>query len=281
MFDEFGWYAACGLVAGFCSGLFGIGGGVVVVPVLAWLLPGRGVAAESIMIVAVATSLASIIVTSLSSIWAHQRKRAIHWPTVGRLAPGIVFGSVIGSCVAARLPAMTLKWVFGAFLLYVGARLIAGAARPPDAARHWGRGAMGIAGVGIGVASGILGIGGGTLSTPLLVRLGFNIRAAVAASAACGFPIAVAGSLADVWLGWNAPLLPTASLGYVYLPAVLGITLTSVPTAPLGAELAHRLPTAGLKRLFGGTILLIGLKLIWEGSARDGWSAVMAAIGGN
>jgi uncharacterized membrane protein YfcA len=266
MGEELALYLAFGSLAGLLSGLFGIGGGVVIVPFLAWYFETRGFPADSLMIMAVATSLATIIVTTLSAVHAHHRLKAVRWEAVRRLAPGILAGSVLGSVIADHLPAREFKLIFALFLVYVALRML----RPVQAGGRWltpGAGLFTLAGLGIGAVSAILGIGGGTLSVPFLIKSRFPMHNAVAVSVASGFPIAVAGTLTYLVLGWRNPALPAGSLGYVYLPAFAGIILTSVPFAPLGARLAHRLPTARLRRLFAWVVLMVGGKLLWQAAA--------------
>jgi uncharacterized membrane protein YfcA len=275
MAEELALYLAFGSLAGVLSGLFGIGGGVVIVPFLAWFFSAQGFPPGSIMIMAVATSLATIIVTSVSAVHAHHRRGAVHWRTVFQLAPGILAGSVLGSVIADALPALWFKLIFAVFLLYVAGRLLL-APKSDGAHAHaptaW---LFSVAGAGIGAVSSILGIGGGTLSVPFLVKCRFPIRNAVAISSACGFPIAVAGTATYVFLGWHkASSLPAWSLGYVYLPAFAGIILTSIPFAPLGAHLAHRLPTVRLRRIFALVVMAVGCKLLWQ--AAQPWIATLS-----
>jgi len=257
-------YLAFGALAGILSGLFGIGGGVVIVPFLVWQLGLQGFAPELLMVVAVATSLATIVVTSLSAVYAHHRRGAVDWAAVGKLSPGILLGSVFGSVVAHHLPVQWFKLVFALFLLFVATRMLLKA--KGDADGHWRRTAwlFGSAGLVIGAVSAILGIGGGTLSVPFLARCRVAMREAVAISAACGFPIALAGTATYWVLGQNHPGLPPESLGYVYLPAFAGIIPTSVLFAPLGAKLAHSLPTARLRRFFAMVLFAIGGKMLWQ-----------------
>jgi uncharacterized membrane protein YfcA len=264
MGEELGLYLAFGSLAGVLSGLFGIGGGVVIVPFLVWFFSIRGFPPDAVMIMAVATSLATIVVTSVSAVYAHHRLGAVRWDTVFRLAPGILTGSVIGSIIAGQLPAHWFKLIFALFLLYVAARLLIDARTKDGKGPELRRWLYSAAGLGIGAVSSILGIGGGTLSVPFLVKCRFPIRNAVAISSACGFPIAVAGSLTYIALGWERPTLPAWSLGYVYLPAFAGIVTTSIPFAPIGAKLAHRLPTRKLRRMFGIVVFVVGGKLLWQ-----------------
>ncbi|MGX2042141.1 sulfite exporter TauE/SafE family protein [Methylocaldum sp. MU1018] len=264
MWEELGLYLAFGSLAGVLSGLFGIGGGVVIVPFLIWFFSERGFPSDAVMIMAVATSLATIVVTSVSAVYAHHRLGAVRWDAVFRLAPGILAGSVIGSIIADRLPAHGFKLIFALFLLYVAGRILIDAKPESGAGRAVNGWLYPSAGLGIGAVSSILGIGGGTLSVPFLVKYRFPIRNAVAVSSACGFPIAVAGSLTDIVLGWEKPALPAWSLGYVYLPAFAGIVATSIPFAPVGAKLAHRLPTRRLRRMFAAVVFAVGVKLFWQ-----------------
>lgn len=256
-------YLGFGCLAGLLSGLFGIGGGIVIVPFLMWQLAREGFPGDLIPITAIATSLATIVVTSFSSVYAHHRRGAVSWPLAMRIAPGILAGTLLGSVLADHLPVIVLKLSFALFLLAVAMRMLlteAGAA-----ARPWRLGVLRLTGAGaaIGMLSAIVGIGGGTLSVPLFTRLGFNMREAVATSSACGFPIAAAGSASYILLGWQQPALPAGSLGYVYLPALAGIVVSSVLLAPLGARLAHQLPTGRLKKLFALAILVIGGRMLW------------------
>jgi uncharacterized membrane protein YfcA len=262
--ESFLLYLAFGCLAGLSSGLFGIGGGVIIVPFLVWLFTEQGFPSDAVMIMAVATSLATIVFTSMSAVCAHHRMHAVDWSAVRRLSPGILIGSIVGSIVANQLPVVLFKLIFAMFLVFVALRmLLAGSAGSQQTLRP-GTGLLSLAGLLIGSVSAILGIGGGTLSVPLLIRCRFPIRNAVAISSACGFPIAVAGSASYVVLGWNHSALPTGSLGYIYLPALVGIVASSFVFAPLGAKLAHWLPAGKLKRIFALVLLGIGVKLLWQ-----------------
>jgi uncharacterized membrane protein YfcA len=264
MLEELALYLGFGCVAGVLSGLLGIGGGVVIVPFLVWYFSVLGFPSDAVMIMAVATSLATIVVTSLSAAHAHHGHGAVDWGAVGRLAPGILAGSALGSVIADHLPARWFKGVFAVFLLTIALSMLMRPAREaiagatPDTRRFGWVGAL------IGALSSILGIGGGALSVPFLVRRGYLLRRAVAISSACGFPIAAAGTAAYVALGWSRTGLPSWSLGYVYLPALAGIMMTSVPFAPLGAHLAHRWPVRRLRMALAVIIALGGAKLLWQ-----------------
>lgn len=264
MIEEWALYLAFGSVAGILSGLFGIGGGVVIVPFLVWFFAARGFPPDSIMVMAVATSLATIIVTSVSAVHAHHRRGAVHWKTVFRMAPGILAGSVLGSIIAHHLPVQGFKLIFALFLLYVAVRMLSESKAEAERGREPGTGLFILAGLAIGAVSAILGIGGGTLSVPFLVKCRYSIRHAVAISSACGFPIAVAGTVTYIALGWQNASLPVGNFGYVYLPAFFGIILTSIPFAPLGAYLAHHWPTRRLRMIFALLVGIVGAKLLWQ-----------------
>lgn len=265
MIAELGLYLAFGCVSGILSGLLGIGGGIVIVPFLAWHFSRVGFPDALVMIMAVATSLATIIVTSLSAAGAHHRRGSVDWAAVQALTPGILIGSVAGSFIADQLPIRAFKLFFAGFLLLVAGSMT----RPSGQAtirtdQTPGHDGFGWASVLIGALSAALGIGGGSLSVPFLLRRGFPTLAAVGISSACGIPIALAGTATYVTLGWRLADQPPWSLGYVYLPALAGILLTSVAFAPVGAHLAHRWPTRRLRLALAGMVGLAGAKLLWQ-----------------
>lgn len=251
-----------GTVSGVLAGLFGIGGGLVIVPVLAVVFKHWAFPENLQLLMAVATSLATIVLTSASSVIAHHRLGAVVWGGVGRLAPGIMLGAGLGAVVAEGIPAYLLRYILAAFLFYVGCQMVLqktaerGGEQKPW--RDYGVSLL------IGMLSAIVGIGGGTLTVPYLLRGGMVMQKAVAVSSACGLPIAVAGTVSYALLGWSIEGLPDWSLGYVYLPAFLGIGLGSVVTAPLGAKLAHRLPAKQLKRYFSLLLFAMAVKLLWH-----------------
>lgn len=254
-------YLALGAFAGLMAGLLGVGGGLIIVPVLAWIFQHQAVAAANLMHLAIGTSLATIVVTSLSSVRAHHRRGAVLWPVVWRLTPGIILGAWLGAAVAHALPSAILSKIFAGFVLLVAAQMAFGAKPAPQRSLP---GLTGMAAVGglIGVVSAIVGIGGGSLTVPFLTWCNVAMRQAVATSAACGLPIALAGSIGFVVTGLSAAPLPPWSVGYVSLPALVGVAAASMLTAPLGAKLAHTLPTTVLKKVFAGFLTLIGLKML-------------------
>lgn len=256
-----GLYLLLGTVAGLAAGLLGIGGGLIIVPALASLFLLQGQSPDIVMHLALGTSLATIVITSISSIRAHHRHRAIHWNIVRQLTPGILLGAWLGGWLAGQMTTQWLKPVFGLFELSVAIHMLL--ARPTT--QHSalpGKLAMGSAGGIIGSLSAIVGIGGGTMTVPFLCWNSIQLRNAIATSAACGLPIAIAGALAYMVSGWQHPALPEYSLGYVHLPAFIGIIITSSLFAPLGARLTHSLPVPLLKKVFAVFLLVVGVKLL-------------------
>lgn len=254
-------YLAVGAFAGLLAGLFGIGGGMVIVPVLVITFEGLGFSNDVLTHMAVATSLASIVFTSISSVRTHHQKGAVDWPLVKLLSVGILFGAVIGVLTADALSGAGLQIVIGISALMMAAQMGLGLKPKPTRSLPKAPGLAGT-GAGIGWASALFGIGGGSLTVPFLTWCNHPMQRSVATAAACGFPIALVGALSNVVVGWGNPDLPQASLGYVYWPALLGIVITSVPFARLGAKLAHRLSADKLKRLFAIMLVFVAIKFL-------------------
>lgn len=254
-------YIALGVVGGILAGLMGIGGGIVIVPALYFLFAWQGFPDAHLMQLAVATSLATIIFTSIASARAHHRRGAVDWPTVFNLAPGIVTGAVAGGLLARFISSDWLRVIFGLFEIAVALQIGFGA-KPPAGRILPGRFGMVLAGGGIGSLSALLGIGGGTLTVPYLLWCNVTIHRAVATSAACGLPIAATGAVTMAVTGWNQADLPDFSLGYVYWPAAVAIVVASFLAAPLGVRLAHALPVAALKRVFAILLAIVGLRMV-------------------
>ena len=254
-------YALLGVFAGTLAGLLGVGGGLIIVPILAVLFALQGFASEYLMQMAVGTSLATIIFTSLSSMRAHHQHGAVDWPIMLQLSLGVLLGGWLGGVLALWIGGLALAGLFGLFELAVAAQM--GFGRPPAAHRKppgWMRNA--VAGVVIGAVSALLGIGGGTLTVPWLVWHNVDVRDAVGTSAACGLPIALIGTLGFIVVGLGRADLPAGSTGFVYWPAVIAISIASVLSAPLGARLAHRLDQARLKKVFAAFLAVLGLLML-------------------
>lgn len=263
---EIVYYLILGAGTGVLAGLLGVGGGIVIVPVLVLLfgqLPWGEAHAASIAHLALGTSLASIVFTSISSVRAHHRRGAVDWALVRGFAPSLVIGTLAGSWVAGQMSTPWLKGVFVAFAYYVGLQMLLNL-RPTAQRELPGRAGLHAAGGAIGVFSSLVGIGGGSVSVPFMSWCSVPLHRAIATSAALGFPIALAGSIGYVLNGLHSPHgLPSHSLGYVYLPALAGVAAGSVLTAPLGARLAHALPVAQLKKAFAVLLLVLGTRMLW------------------
>ena len=251
---------ATGLLAGFLAGFLGIGGGFVVVPALTYLFLQDPETAPWAIHMAVGTSLATMLATSLSSIAAHHRKRAINWPLVRSLTGGLLAGAVLGAVIADFMEPELLVRVVGVFAVLAGLQLIL--ARKPVGERPLpGQPGASAVGLVIGTVSSLIGIGGGALTGPWQLWHGIRAQNAVATSAACGYPIAIAGSISFLALGLGGDM-PDGALGYIHLPALAGIAVASVLAAPAGAATVHRLPPATVRRVFGGFLVLVGLRML-------------------
>jgi uncharacterized membrane protein YfcA len=256
-------YLAVGLIAGLLAGLLGVGGGLVIVPMLVFCFVKQDIQPDVIMHLALGTSLASIIFTSISSFMSHHRRGAVDWTIVKRIVPGILIGTFLGTFVASKLSTGFLKGFFCVFLYSVATQMILN--KKPKASRELpGNTGMFAVGSTIGVASALVGIGGGSLSVPFMIWCNVATHQAIGTSAAIGFPIAIAGALGYVINNLNATGLPPYSVGYVYLPALLFIVCFSVLTAPLGARLAHALPVDKLKRIFALFLYAVATKMAWS-----------------
>ena len=253
-------YLAIGAVVGFFAGLLGIGGGIIIVSTLAMMFAHQEVAPAYVMHLAIGTSLAAIVVGSWSSFRAHDRHGAVDWPVVRAMVPGLLAG-VLGGAIAARfLPSGFLKGFFIAFTLFVVLQMVAGF--KPRASRSLpGRGPLSAVAAFVGACSSLFGGGAAAIGVPFLAWCGMSAHRAIGTVAAMGFPIAIAGTLGYVASGWNAPGLPRGSLGFVYVPAFVGISATSMLLAPVGARLAHRLKGPTLRRIFAAFLLVMVARL--------------------
>jgi uncharacterized membrane protein YfcA len=252
-----------GAAVGFAAGLLGIGGGLLVVPVLTFLFSARQMPRELVVHMAIATSLATILFTSISSVVAHHRRGAVSWPIVKMLVPGLLIGSWIGPWIGKQLNSTVLALVFVAFVTVSGARMLV-RAKPPAARELPEPLGMLVAGGVIGVFAGLVGAGGGFVSVPFMTWCNVKIHDAVATSAALGFPIALAGTVSNLYFGMGTPGLPPGSLGFVHVPSLLVVSLASVLTAPLGARTAHRLPVESLRRAFAISLFALAAYMLYK-----------------
>lgn len=259
-------YLGVGALAGLLGGLLGIGGGLVIVPVLVYSFHAQGVDGAVLTQMAVGTSLATIIFTSYSSVRAHHAHGAVRWELVRRIVPGIVLGTFLGAQIAHLLPGKGLQLLIGIFAILMSVQMLtnwrpAGSQTTPTPLP--GPRGLFLGGGMIGTASALFGIGGGSLTVPWLSLHSVRMQEAIATSSACGIAIAIAGSAGFIWTGWGQPGLPAHSLGYVYLPAFAGISLASIVFARLGVRLAHRLPGAMLRQAFAILLVMVGIKMIY------------------
>lgn len=258
-------FLTTGAVAGVTAGLFGVGGGLIIVPALAWLLPRQGVDSSVVMQLAIGTSLAVISATSISSTLAHHKRSGVLWPVLRKLAPGLMIGAITGGFVADLLSGGTLKKIVGTGALLVALQmwldLKPGTPREPKPLGHL---ELLSAGGVIGILAALIGIGGGSLTVPYLSLRGITMREAVGTAAAAGIPIAWAGAIGFMIAGHGQPGLPAWTLGYVSLSGFIGIAAASVLTAPIGARLAHALSPKMLKRAFALMLFLIGLGMLLD-----------------
>ncbi len=261
MLLEFGLYLVTGMIAGFFAGLLGIGGGLIIVPVLTTVfvlfLDG-----EHLVHLAIGTSMATILITSLASVKAHQKESAVRWDLFKTLTPGVVIGGLLGSLIAHLISAGFLAKLFAIIETAIAVKLLLNMQPSPQRTLP-GLIGQSSAGTVIGCLSTLVGIGGGTLTTPYLIWHNVSIRFAIATSSAVSLPIAAAGTLGFMISGWQVTQLPNFTTGYIYWPAFIGITMASFFTAPIGARLTHRLPANTLRKAFALLLFILAIKMFW------------------
>ena len=253
-------YGAIGAATGFFAGLLGIGGGLIMVSSLALIYAAQGFPAAYIMHLAIGTSLAAIMAGAWASFRTHHRHGSVDWPTVKAMSPGLLAGVLLGSLAARFLPTSFLKVFFLGFMAFVTFQMVFNV-RPRAARALPGRAALGGVGLLIGVASSWFGGGAAAVGVPFLTWCSMSMHRAIGTVAAMGFPLAIAGATGYVLAGLTVDGLPRWSVGFVYLPALVGISITSLAVAPYGARLAHRLKGATLKRIFAAFLIAVGIKI--------------------
>jgi uncharacterized protein len=254
-------YLLIGVIAGFMAGLFGIGGGMIIVPGLAYLLPADGVANAQVMHVAAGTSLASIILTLLVAAITHLKNKTIIWAAFRNLLPGIVIGAIVGASITSHLPTFALKILFGVFMIALGIYMVCKkeqTATTDFSPKIW---QWLSAGLFIGCMSSLLGVGGGAFAVPILLRFGVPIHKATATSVVCALAPSIIGAICFMIAGAHVTGLPRGSVGYVYWPAAIGIAVVGFAFVPLGAKLAQRLSSILLKRIFAVYLVLVGIDM--------------------
>lgn len=254
-------YLFLGAFVGFFAGLLGVGGGGIMVPVLTTLFVVQGFSMDKVVHLALGTSMAAIVLTSVSSLRAHHAHGAVRWDIVKGITPGVLLGTFSATFIASRIASEPLAIFFACFMAYVALQMLLNI-KPKPSRSLPGRVGMTASGVGIGGVSALVAIGGGSLSVPFMTWCNVSIHNAIGTSAAIGLPIAVAGTVGYLLNGWSAHGMPEYSFGFIYLPALVLLSVTSTFMAPVGARLAHRLPVAILKKVFAAVLIVLCAKML-------------------
>lgn len=254
-------YGALGAIVGFFAGLLGIGGGGIMVPILTTMFVAQGFPSDYVVHTALGTSMTTIIITAISSLRAHHKRGAVKWDVVRSMATGIVIGAFGLTLITPYLSSKPLALIFAGFMAYVSIQMLLNIKPKPSRTLPNTAGLTGV-GFGIGGISSLVAIGGGSLTVPFLTWCNVDMKKAIGTSAAVGLPIALAGTLGYLVSGWGTPNMPAFSLGYIYLPAVIAVSVVSYFTAPLGAAAAHRLPVPIVKKIFALVFILLSLKML-------------------
>ena len=255
-------YLLLGAVVGFFAGLLGIGGGLILVPVLTVIFTAQHFPPDRILHLALGTTMAAIIFTSASSLRAHHAHGAVNWQVVKHITPGIIIGTLGGATLVGMLPSRVLSIIFVVFIFYAATQMLLKIAPKPSRKLPGGPSMLGV-GCIIGAVSSFVAIGGGLLTIPFLTLCNVRLQQAIGTAAAVGFPIAVAGAIGYVLNGMaQSEPLPQYSLGYVYIPALGWIVLASMLTAPLGARATHVIPTGALRTIFVLLLYLLGTRML-------------------
>jgi len=255
-------YLLMGLFVGFFAGMLGIGGGLILVTLMVFLFSLQGFPANRIVHIALGTSLTSIAFTSISSMRAHHRHRAVRWDIVKMATPGLVAGTLLGTFVADWMASKYLAVFFVAFVYYAAVRMFVDM-KPKPTRTLPGRAGMSVAAIITGIVSSLVGAGGGLLSIPLMTMCNVPMRNAVGTSAALGLPIAIAGAAGYVYNGLGQDHLPPLTLGYVYVPALVGIVIGTFVTVPAGVKAAHAMPVPRLRKIFAVILFLMATRMLW------------------
>jgi uncharacterized membrane protein YfcA len=265
------YYAVSGIAIGLLAGGFGVGGGIIMVPILTFTFYKLGFNPEIIYHIAIGTSLACILFTSFSSLISHAGNKSVDFTLLKDLIPGVIMGAGLGAIFAGALKSNELKFIFIFFIFVFSIKMFSSKKKPSEGQStsihheiprylpfylHW------MVGILIGFTSSLVGVGGGVFTSTYMVAMRFSIHNAIGTSSAIGFPIAIAGTLSYIWIGWENPNLPSLSLGYIYLPAVFGIVITSFPFAYLGAKLTYKVSKDRLRKAFSIFLMLMGIGML-------------------
>lgn len=255
-------YLLMGLFVGFFAGLLGIGGGLILVTLMVYLFTVQGFPEERILHIALGTSITSIVFTSISSLLAHHKHGAVRWDIVRVAVFGLIVGTLLGTLVADQLKTKYLAIFFVIFVYYSAMQMFVNA-KPKPSRQLPGRLGLNLASVLIGVLSALVGVGGGIMTIPLMSMCNVPMRNAIGTSAALGLPIAIAGTIGFIATGLGKDHLPPFSVGYVYLPALIGIVIGTLVTVPWGAKMAHTLPVPRLKKIFAVILFILATRMLW------------------
>ncbi len=253
-------YLALGVFVGFFAGLFGIGGGLVLVPVLTWLFEAQHLGGAQNLHLALGTAMAAIIYTAISSARTHHQHGAVNLHVVRNMTPGLLLGTLLGTAFASAVSQFYLTLFFALFVYFAATKMLLHV--QPKAERPLpGQAGMTLVGIGIGAVSSLVSIGGGTLSVPFMLRHNMSIKHAIGTSAALGLPIALGGTAGYIGTGL-LHTLPGGTLGFVYLPAVVLLAIGSAFTTPLGAKATHRLPIKLLRQIFSLLLFVLATRML-------------------
>jgi len=252
-----------GSFVGVIAGLFGIGGGGLMVPVLTMFLLSHEFGGDQVIQISLATSMAVIAITAVASFRAQHKKKAVRWDLFRMIAPGVIVGTFLFTFLASVMNSVYLSMFFSFFMLYVALQMFF---MKPVASTHKIIGRVGqfFAGFGIGGISALVSIGGGMLSVPYLVKQNIDMKKAVGTSSAIGFPLAISGTVGYIVNGYEYTSIETMMLGYIYIPAFLSIAFASYLTAPIGVSLSHKLPVGILKKVFALLTFFLSVKMMIE-----------------
>ena len=256
-------YLLMGLFVGFFAGLLGIGGGLILVTLMVYMFTVQGFPADRLLHLALGTSIASIVFTSISSLRAHHKHGAVRWDILRSAIPGLVLGTLFGTFVADQLKSKYLAIFFVIFVYYSAVQMFANV-KPKPARQLPGNIGMTVVAIIVGIVSSLVGVGGGVMTIPLMSLCNVPMRQTIGTSAALGLPIAIAGTVGFVVTGLGKDHLPTLSVGYVYLPALVGIVTGTFVTVPWGAKAAHTLPVTTLKKIFAVILFILATKMLWS-----------------
>ena len=256
-----GLYLAIGSAVGFLAGLLGVGGGMIMVPVLVFVFTAKSFSSEHLMHLSLATAMATIPFTSASSVRAHHVRDGVDWSIVVGMLPGLAVGALLGALVAGAVPSRPLAIFFAVFISYAALNMFRKV--QPKATRQLpGRLGLGVVGGVISFLASFVAAGAAFMTIPFMTWCNVPMKRAIGTAAALGFPLALASTVGYVYAGWHAAGLPSGTLGFVYLPALIPVVLASMLTAPLGARFSHRLPVRRLRMAFGVLLLALALHML-------------------